>query len=256
MSVNFYDDAGTMAGVDRHVFVKLAPGVPTGVPVPWIPHGVGVPFAWPTATLGKLTPKVLADARKMIQGGFDIYFVPHLPLDPAWGAGEAAQLAVVHATSGSAAAMMVHSVTGEGAPLATCLLGCIGSNANCNDPPWGALVPNTNVVFNLSSVKTSPSIGDYLGFAFKIWVGGWIGAALGKTLEWLGRILVKKLAEKLAPKVAELLGKIAIAIVKHIWRRMPDLWNKLKWIAGWPGIIQKKVQKDVDDLLKKLAEAG
>ncbi len=53
--------------------------------------------------------------------------------------------------------MGVASVTGEQHELATCLLGGFGINNNCSDLPG-----IVNAVVNLNSVKTSPTLGDYL----------------------------------------------------------------------------------------------
>src|SRR4029077_15929909 len=95
-----------------------------------------------------------------MQGGYDIYLVPHIPIPPAAPDPlEAAQLAMVLALAGSKAQMSVHSVTGGGGALAPCITGAGGSNINCNDPIDGP----TGVVYNLNTVMTAPTAGDYAG---------------------------------------------------------------------------------------------
>ncbi len=156
MSVCFYDNFGIMVGVDLHIFLTIGPkGIPLAVPN--IPHVVGVPNWWPAATFWKRTPTVTSDGWKMIQRGFKTFAVPHvfftgLPPHPA----EVGQLAKTIALSNSTSHMGIGSVTGEGAPLATCLAGPVGANKNCG---------GGGVVINPNSVVTSPTAADYASAA-------------------------------------------------------------------------------------------
>jgi hypothetical protein len=221
MSANFYDLSAVMAGVDLHTY--LAAGGPVPVPTPLTPHAVAVPFTW-TATIYKATASVRADGERMIQLGYDIYLVPHFPLTalPPHPVLEAVALAKTILASGSEARMAVHSVTGCGEPLATCLAGFFGVNVNCWDPmPSGPTGP----VICVSSVKTSPSAGDYVGALVGYYVDAGFDFVFG-----LG-------------------GPLAA----HIWRRFPDLMKALFDIDGDPAdSLQRKVQQAVDGVMKAM----
>jgi len=222
MSANFYNMSAVMAGVDLHMYVSVGlGGVP--VPLPLSPHAVAAPFAW-FATLHKATKSVRADGHPMVQLGYDIYFVPHLPmtLAPPHPAFEPLTLAACIAESGSEARMAVHSVTGLGEPLATCLMGFFGLNVNCWDP-----IPSapTGAVVCIGSVKTSPSLGDYAGAV----VGYFVDAGFDF--------------------VAELGGPI----VAQIWRRFPDLVKAVFGVDMDPAdFAQRKVQQAVDAAMKAM----
>lgn len=158
MSVCFYDNGGEMAGIDAHEYFTIGPlGVP--VPVLFTPHLVGAPNSHAIARFDKRTPTVTAESRLMIQRGFTIHAVPHLPMTflPPHPAAELANIAKIIVGSSSKAVMGIASVTGEGASLATCLAACVGANANCG--------PGVGVVVNPSSVVTSPTAADYAGAA-------------------------------------------------------------------------------------------
>jgi hypothetical protein len=233
MSVNFYDQSGVMVGVDFHRYFKVVP-IPVvgvlGAPQECFPHFVTVPFLWPSSFTPKLTDRVRSDGWKMVQGGFDLYLVPHVPLAKDWGILEVFQIADVIASSSSKAAMTVHSVTGQGAPLATCLNHFLGSNGNCNDWPTSMSCPNTNVVLNFNSVKTTPTLGDYLAYVIGTLLGAVQGYLMGKLY-----------------KLLKLTNKITLAIVKHIVRRLKDIWKGFGYILGLPGVIAKWIQQTVDD---------
>ncbi len=170
MSACFYDNGGVMLGLDAHKYFTIGPmNVP--VPVLFTPHLAGAPFLHPAATWGKRTATVLAEGRKMLQRGFKIRLVPHLPLTSLPPhAVEIGQLAVVIAKSSSKAYLGVSSVTGEGAPLATCVASCAGVNGNCG--------PGVGAVLNPSSVITSPSVADYASAVASFSVATSIGKVL------------------------------------------------------------------------------
>ena len=228
MSVNFYDNSGVMNGTDPHQFYAVGPG---GVPAPSSqPYGVAAPMFWPTATWYKRTGTVLSDGWQMIQGGFDLYIVPHVPPPiPPHPVAQPVEYVMIMATSSSKARMMVHGVTGEGKPLATCLLGPLGANTNCAKP----LAVPFNVVLNLNSVKTSPTMGDYIGAAAGYAVDAVLGAFVGKFLGGLG------------------VGPVTEVIVKLVFRRRSDLLklvglDKAASIADIATRIQRIVQEVFD----------
>jgi hypothetical protein len=226
MSVNFCDDSGIMAGMDNHIFLVLAPpAIP--VPTPAV-HFVGLIFKWPPSV--KRASTLTSDSWKMEQDGFDCYLVPHIPFPP--GPAHPGELAwwatMVFLPSGTKCPMSVHKVTGDGEPLATCLVFCIGMNMNCNDP---CDLP-TDLVFNMNTVKTQPTLGDYLGALF--------GAALDSAIGWaFGKALgpAKNWTKRLGQNVA-----------KQLLRRFPDLAKALgdPGIADPPGLVKKLVQRVVD----------
>jgi hypothetical protein len=235
MSVNFYDNSGVMVGVDFHVFYQLAPPVMAGVPVPSA-HAVAAPFLWPPATFGKRTGKVKSDGWKMIQAEFTLFLVPHVPahLPSDWGGLESGQLTVVIATSNSKAKMKVHGVTGQGAPLATCLAGPVGLNFNCK---------GAGGVLDINSVKTKPTWGDYLTLA--------LGMALDAALDKAWEKGLEKILEKIAEK-RHFVIKVTIAILK---KAAPTVSKILKshglpdvpgWITGIADTITERIAKVVD----------
>lgn len=227
MSANFYDNAGVMGGIDYHEFFMLIPPGLT-IPIKLFPHIVSAPFFWPTATFWKRTGTVKSDNWQMIQGSFDLYLVPHIPMPLPWAPTEPVQLLKVTASAGSKAQLTAHSVTGEGNALATCIAGPFGLNVNCQE--FGLSAP-TGVVFNLNSVQTSPTAGDYAG-AF---LGYVVDAALGWALEGgLGRLTGNR-SQK---------WKFAAEIVKHLWRRTGDI--PVAKTADIPSHVQNFVQRFID----------
>ncbi|MBK9265895.1 MAG: hypothetical protein IPM54_39660 [Polyangiaceae bacterium] len=213
MAANFYDNAGVMAGCDIHKF--WAPGPPPTLltPVPIFGHIVAAPFLWPPATFWKRTGTVKSDNWQMIQGGFDLYLVPHIPWPAPQGWYEPLELIMVHMNAGSKAQLTVHSVTGMGNPLATCIVSAVGLNVNCQE---AGLSAPTGAVVNINSVETSPTAGDYAGA-----VVGWaVDAALGWAMDSL-------------PDWA-----------KHGWRRIGDV-PYLK-VLDVPSHVQNFVQRWVD----------
>jgi len=168
VSANFFDNSGVMAGMDFHDFYFLNPvpiigqaGLP---PIKFYPHLVGAPNFW-KGTGGKRSSTVTSDGWKMIQKSFRIEFVPHVAMATLanYGVLEYPWIANVLAQSSSEATMGVASVTGEKHELATCLVGPVGINNNCSDLPG-----LTNSVLNFNSVKTSPTLGDYLRWVWSM----------------------------------------------------------------------------------------
>lgn len=178
MSTNFYNINGGMAGVDLHMYIAAAGLVPVSLPLH--PHIVGATFDWATCSQKTIVRTVTSEGFAMLQNGHEICLVPHLPiLFPFPHAAEAGQIGWVFGASTTTAVMSVHSVTGQGEPLATCLKGAWGVNENC-DSPFDA---PTGVVHNSNSVQTTPTAGDYAN------------AALGVLWSSIGSLLPEHIAE-------------------------------------------------------------
>ena len=214
MSVCFYDGIGGMTGVDVHTFYVSAPppAPPTGVPIP-AGHAVGFwSFGvWP-GSVWKLANKVTSDGHPMIQDGYSSYAVPHTPLAFPPGPAEGPKLAQIIVTSSSNAWMSVHSVRAQGGPLATCLGGMAGLNANCWE--WGLSLP-TGAVLNPNSVITSPTLGDYLGAVAGLALANAIGSATHAIAEGLPAPIVKNVM-RLVPKFADFPNKVKKQVQKLV----------------------------------------
>lgn len=230
MSANFYDNSALMGGVDLHAYIAIGPPPAFSTPIPIYPYFVGAPLAWPTATSWKRTATVRSEGWKMLQRGFELYLVPHVPIPgPPPGAGQIPNMARIILFSSSKARMAVHSVTGEGTPLATCLAFFFGKNMNCSDP---FALPVGNVVcFN--SVKTSPTLGDYVGAAAGAFVDACLGAFFSGFMKGLGEKFVTE------------------AIIKMLFRRRSDLLKLLGLegisdVADPASLVQKVIQQLID----------
>lgn len=213
MSANFYDTLGVMIGVDSH-------GYKPGPPV-WA-HMVGISFGTPAALLTKRTPRVTSEGLPMLQQGYDVYLVPHVPVPSTVSApGAAAQLQLIIKRSGSKAQLAVRSVTGQGQKLACAVSGMVGANVNCNDP---LDLPN-GCVIQVNTVQTRPTKGDFAAAAMGGGVDATLGALAGVALDRIG-----------ADELAEL-------IVKHLLRRLPEIFGEQ---ADLPGKVADWVQDVID----------
>jgi hypothetical protein len=234
MSVNFCDNSGIMAGIDLHMFYLLTPPNLAGTPTPMIPHVVAAPMLWPPSSWWNRTGTVKSDNWKMIQDGFTLYLVLHVPIVPlaAYGGLEPTYLAMaVIGFSTSSPLMSIHSVTGEGSALATCVLGGYGINKNC-----GQLPVNPAHLVNLSTVKTTPSIGDYLL------------AALGVLFDKLADKAGDKILDRLLEKVG-LLRDFVIRLGLQLLKALAPLLSK-----GFKALGLPDVPSWITDYPKKAAE--
>lgn len=225
MSSNFYHTFGMMGGMDLHKYIA-APAIPM-----MTIHMVGIPFYWASFTLQKKVDSVTTDGFSTFQSGMDFYFIPHIPVPaPPPGPPEPMVLVFVILGAGSKCFMAAHKVHFGGDKAAVCLLEADSINANCSEF-FDSLA---NRVINPSSVKTSPTPGDYLGAVVGLVVDNIINARIGKAID------------KAKNEVAEL-------VLKHLWRRVPEIvaWATsdnpvAKALSDIPGTASEVVQQAVD----------
>lgn len=223
MSVAFYDTRGGMLGCDLHEYVAYP-----AEPIPSHPHIVGAFFDGP-GTDWKRTASVRSEGHPMIQRGHDWLPIAHMPIPlPPPSPLEIPVAAWILVTSSSKARMAVHSVTGQGTPLATCLGRALGLNVNCGRP----FAMPTGFVVNPNSVQTTPTLGDYLGAL----AGYVLDAALGVVM---GRLF---------GKVGDKLLQFALRwLFRHRSKVLKDLGVDLPKVLSDPAsILQDIVQKFVD----------
>lgn len=237
MSVAFYNNSGVMWGIDSHKYIAVGE-----IEVPVSPYFVSIPFQWAPCVIPKRINNVTNGGFPLLQGGIDFYFVPHvpLPLVPP-GAGEVAQLVLIHLNASSKAFMNIHSVHVGGDKAATCINGSWGVNQNCADP---IDLLSGNFVYVSSSAFTQPSVGDYVGAYAALVLDAAIGCAIGVGLE--------KGAKGIEKKVPEGVDSLLESLIKHVWRRAPDIESSTtdhevpKTIVDLPGETNKAVQQMVD----------
>jgi hypothetical protein len=202
-----------MVGVDTHGY-QPAPPV-------WA-HMVGISFGSPAALTSKLTPRVKSDGLPMLQQGYDVYLVPHVPVPLTVPAPLApAQLANIIAASGTKAQLAVRSVTGQGQKLACAVSGLLGLNVNCNDP---LDLPN-GCVIQVNTVQTRPTKGDLAAAAMGGAADAILGALAGLALDAIDP------------------GELAELIMKHLLRRVPEIFGEQ---ADLPGKVADWVQDLID----------
>jgi hypothetical protein len=171
VSSNFYDEAGSMVGIDAHKYLMLGPGpaAVTGIPVENTAHLAFSPHAVDTCLFWKKCDTVTSDGMRMIQKGFKLYLVTHIPLTALPPAAlELGQIALIILTSKSSPMLGVAGVTGEGGSLAVCASDAVGANSNCGTPGLG-------VVINANTVKTTPTLGDFFAAAMGALDGAFYG---------------------------------------------------------------------------------
>lgn len=248
MSSNFYirGPKGGMAGLDPHPFITYGPeGEPQEVPC--YPHAVLAPLMFPDAH----TTNVSADGYGVWQRGGST-MSSHIPLPalPPCLVEEAACLALICNFSSSKATLAVSSVTGNGAPLACCIVASLSVNLNCGDT---APLRLNNLVLCVASVKTSPTLGDYLRALASI--------AFGMLFSWIFGLLFDRLFSKLLEK----LGKLAAPYIERLLRTLLRLLEKLgipklldpilKALRKTPADkIWQRVEKAIEKTAEKIAE--
>lgn len=224
MASNFYNLNGFMVGVDIHKYIAFPM-----VPDPVHPHLVYTPFRWPTPTPHKIGWTVTMSGSRCLRGGFSNALVNHCPIPlPPPSPAELPWLALVVMNSGTKAQLTAHKVTHKGDALAVCIKWMFGANINCSEP----FDLPTNQVFNINSVETQPTLGDYIGA-----IAGYIlDAALGWASGKAGAGLTDKEALRSLLKWAL---RVAPEPVKEFVKPAADLVDP-------PGRMQDFVQKLVD----------
>ncbi len=229
MSSNFHNTRGMhLNGLEIHEYVA-APEVS----IKYHPHASGqFWFMQPMATLWKKADRVTADARAMLQQGYDFYIIPHCPVPlPPPGPGEAAVLAKVIVNSGSKLQMAVLSVTSGGNPLACCISNMLSANQNCSDP----FDVDVNLVLNLNSVVTTPTAGDYAAAI----ASGLVDKAMGAAFGWAAG----KAADRAKGK-SKVVDELLEDTLKQVWRRAPDVIKSIEQYTTTP--VAEFVKQMVD----------
>lgn len=216
MSVNFYNSFGLMAMVDLHGY-KPAPPV-------W-PHVVCAPLWW-VAAIERRVASVTSNSHPMVQGGLDLYMVPHIPAGPPPGAVSApVTLSAIHLMSGSVAYLAVHKVSAAGSMLACCVSGMIGYNVNCNEP----IDLPTGLVVQCNTVQTQPTLGDYLGAL--------VAYALDAALAFCVTTLLDLLE---AVPIVEVIVQTLVRLMPEI----PIIGVGLDPGGQWGPVVQKMIDGD------------
>ena len=151
--------------------------------------------------------------------------VPHGPLPgaPPHPAAEPINLAAIILTSTAAPQLNVHSVSAEGGALCTAILGCWGLNLDCGDAP----VFGASHDLNLNSVKTSPSLGDY--------VAALLSAALNMLYAWgPGKIISTYITTeaKLAQVVLQAIPAVALSIEQTVLDAINSVIDRLPEVTS------------------------
>jgi hypothetical protein len=139
----------------------------------------------------------------VLQTEWQMKFVPHVPVPiPPPHPVEIPWLAFVIFTSSSQPELSAHKVTGKGKPLLVEDFEAVGANLDCTG--LGADI-------NFNSVKTQPTLGDYLGslakFAFHYLLG-----KVHLPKKWTE---VEKEAEEAAKKVKKPLSRAVMDAIKN-----------------------------------------
>lgn len=210
MTVNFLNTSALMVGVDAHAYY---PAVPPGKEVPAWPHLVGMKFSGPSM-FWNLTKKSTSEANAMVQDGWSLVTVPHIPYPAPPGPEELVEYLMLIITSGSEPILAIGSVTGEGTALTVCVYGCVGWNLNCG-PFESDMV--TGAVICVNSVQTTPTLSDVVGAAIKVLAASilapLVGYYAGKSFDRLGlggkiaKPIVKKAFDKMAKPLVEFLAR-------------------------------------------------
>jgi hypothetical protein len=212
---------------------------------------------WPH-TFWKTTGRVSADCFGMIQQGFELYLVQHLPtsVDPK----ALATAVVATAGSGSTPFLCKQNVTGERSPLACCVQSFVGLNVDCWSEGVIKSAPSAELV-SVSSVVTTPTASDWASATFRLLWSNLMSNLLGKAFGNAG-----KLEEGMDPWKWAFRDQLPIVLVKHLQRRAPEIFKALESVVGpniapillWPmlpwAIGSKKGEEALTDGVKRLLD--
>jgi hypothetical protein len=206
VSANFLDKSGLAAGCDLHTYFTVLPppAPPVPVPTPRTPHAVAsAHFLF--SRRWRIAHSVTTDNWAVLQNNWAMILVPHAFLTalPPHPIAEPVNIIAIVLTSNLTPVMSVHSVTAEGTALCTELLVCGGLNLDCGD------IPSGSADFNLNSVKTSPTLGDY--------IAALVGTALNMLYSWGTGKLVSKYVKTpgvLAEIIKQALASVGISVAQ------------------------------------------
>jgi hypothetical protein len=236
MSANFLDKSGLCFGADNHMYFGAGP-VP--VPVPKTKHAVLYAHCLGSKRW-RIAHTVTSDGWKMLQSNWAMLVIPHIPRfqPPPHPAAEGVNLTAIILAGTSTPLMSAHSVTGGGQALCTAVAYCAGINIDCGDPPF----PGAMMDFNLNTVETSPTLGDYLAALFSALcaVGyAWTGAAI------IGDKI--KHANKLTEIIAQSLTSLSLAVVQTLLDilsvTVSPILDPVNFIINW---LAQQIQESVD----------
>jgi hypothetical protein len=244
MSANFLDKSGTFVGRDVHICFLA--GGPVPIPKPGTSHVVASAHMGPSKRW-HIAHSVTTDDWAVLQSGWCMLLVPHVPLAaPLHPAAEGAMVALIIAASSSTPVFAVSSVSAEGTSLLTAMVSCAGINLDCTD--LGTIGAAGDV--NLNTVKTSPTLGDYVGSIVGAllsmlysWLPGWaLGKwRFGKLSDWLakGTELIKALRNAIVG--------LAITIVQTVVDAVSTVTHAALDIVNFViNLINEQFQKGVD----------
>jgi hypothetical protein len=205
MSANFLDKSGLCFGADNHMYFAAGP---LPVPTPRTIHAVFYAHCLGSKRW-RIAHTVTSDGWKMLQSNWAMLVIPHIPrfLPPPHPAAEGVNLTAIVLAGTSTPLMSVHSVTGCGQALCTSIASCVGFNIDCGDQPF----PGGMLDFNLNTVETSPTIGDYLAALFS--------ALCAVGYAWAGSAIIGdkvKHADKLTEIIAQALASLSLAVVQTL----------------------------------------
>lgn len=245
MSSCFYNDNGTMSGIDLHEYIAQGP---EGVPLPML-NGYVATLGFNQRHRVKDQARITIDGVASFQMMADWYLINHtmLPVPPPHET-ELGVLLFVVLGSSSKAWMGAHGVTLNGEPAAICLKSLFSSNLNCARPIAGT---SGNVVVNLSSVVTEPTWGDYAGSSLRMCLSAVVSWAVGQAAGRTAEDVTNPIADDgLRDFVRRLLDNLA----RHVNRRAKDVvppeHDVVRTVLDPGKAISKWVQESIDRALE------
>ncbi|WP_437311232.1 hypothetical protein [Sorangium sp. So ce388] len=113
-------------------------------------------------------------------------------------------------------------VTSEGDPLATCILGPVGADMNCQEVAGGKPEALTGIVISGCTVMTQPTVKDFVFRIFDEFIKEWLAEKIVSLLDLvlkyfkigaIPRAIVSWVAKKVVPKLIDWAEDVA----KNVW---------------------------------------
>ncbi|WP_437931703.1 hypothetical protein WMF37_21405 [Sorangium sp. So ce291] len=224
MPANFYNNKAAMVGMDRHparFLTGTAKDYIGGEKKPWY-YFVAVPFWWPGGADEKRTSTVTADGEKMIRDPFTVGAVPHVPAPAPFHPLQALTNGSIVKDSKSRPFLSTTRVTSQGDPLATCILGPVGADMNCQEVDGGKPEALTGLVISGCTVMTQPTVKDFVFRIFDEFIKEWLAEKIVSLLDLvlkyfkigaIPRAIVSWVAKKVVPKLINWAEDVA----KNVW---------------------------------------